>query len=154
MISLIADVHSLAAAVLLGKVVLLSFVVAPSLAKNLDPESFTKVVRQLFPAYYALGMGAAIAGLLSAAGLLAIRGVTVSTVLASGMWLIIFAAEAYCRSPLTPRSNMMRDRLKEQERQGGVDPRLQDSWNRLHQRSVYLNSLVLLAGFCLVVLGR
>lgn len=154
MISLVADVHALAAALLLGKVVLLSFVVAPILAQNLDPESFTKVVRQLFPAYYALGIGAAIAGLVSAGSLLAIRGVTISTLLASAMWLMILAAEAYCRSPLTPRSNMMRDQLKEQERRGGVDPRLQDSWNRLHKRSVYLNSLVLLAGFCLVVLGR
>lgn len=147
-------IHAIAAGTLLGKVVLLSFVVAPILAKNLDPESFTKVVRRLFPAYYALGMGGAIVGLLSVSGLLAIGGVTISTLIALGMWLMILAAEAYCRSSLTPRSNAMRDQLKEQERRGSVDPRLKHSWDRLHQRSVYLNSLVLLAGFYLVVLGR
>jgi hypothetical protein len=47
----------------------------------------------------------------------------------------------------------MRDRLKEQESQGAVDPALQGAWNRLHQRSVYLNSLVLLAGLCLLGLA-
>lgn len=154
MISLVADVHSLAAAVVLGKVVLLSFVVAPVLARNLEPESFSKVVRQLFPAYYALGMAAAVAGLISVGGLLAMTGVTASLLLAFVMWLMILAAEAYCRSPLTPRSNALRDELKEQEKLGVVDPRLQKTWDRLHQRSVYLNSLVLLAGFCLVLLGR
>lgn len=154
MISLVADVHSLAAAVVLGKVVLLSFVVAPVLARNLEPESFSKVVRQLFPAYYALGMAAAVAGLISVGGLLAMTGVNASLLLAFVMWLMILAAEAYCRSPLTPRSNALRDELKEQEKLGVVDPRLQKTWNRLHQRSVYLNSLVLLAGFCLVLLGR
>ena len=61
-------------------------------------------------------------------------------------WHSILATEAHCRSPLTPQSNEMRDRLKEQEQRGAIDPNLQTTWNRLHQRSVYLNSLVLLAG--------
>lgn len=63
---------------------------------------------------------------------------------------MILLAESYCRSPLTPQSNAMRDRLKEQERQGSVDPVLQAAWTRLHQRSLYLNSLVLLGGLWLV----
>ena len=42
--------QALAVAVLVGKVVLLSFVVAPILAKSLDQEAFGKVVRRLFPA--------------------------------------------------------------------------------------------------------
>jgi hypothetical protein len=46
----------LAVAVLIGKVVFLSFVVAPMLAKALDREAFGLVVRRLFPAYYGLGM--------------------------------------------------------------------------------------------------
>ncbi|MBA2485688.1 MAG: DUF4149 domain-containing protein [Nitrospira sp.] len=55
--------HALAVAVLLGKVVLLSFVVAPILAKNLEREPFGKVVRRLFPAYYALGDGRGCGGI-------------------------------------------------------------------------------------------
>ena len=57
----------------MGKVVLLSFVVAPILAKNLEREPFGKVVRQLFPAYYVLGMAAAAGGLLSVTALAIIR---------------------------------------------------------------------------------
>ena len=145
-------VHALAVAILVGKVVLLSFVVAPILAKNLEPESFGKVVRQLFPAYYALGMGTAVMGVISASMLAALRGMSVVLLVASGIWLIVLASESYCRSPLTPRSNAMRDRLKDQESRGLIDADLQAAWNRLHQRSLYLNSLVLLAGLCLIAL--
>lgn len=145
-------VHTLAVAILVGKVVLLSFVVAPILAKNLEPESFGKVVRQLFPAYYALGMGTAVMGVIAASMLAALRGMSVVLFVASGIWLIVLVAESYCRSPLTPRSNAMRDRLKDQESRGLIDTDLQAAWNRLHQRSLYLNSLVLLAGLCLIAL--
>jgi hypothetical protein len=154
MVSLIEYLDMLAAAVLIGKVVLLSFVVAPILAKCLDREHFGKVVRQLFPAYYALGMGTAIVGLVSLSGVAMIRGMSPFLLVAGGIWLVVLAAEAYCRSPLTPQSNAMRDRLKEQESRGAVDPTLQTAWNRLHQRSVYLNSLVLLAGLCLIGMAR
>jgi hypothetical protein len=151
---LIDYIHALAAAILVGKVVLLSFVVAPTLAKNLEREPFGKVVRQLFPAYYVLGMAMAVVGLLAVGGTMAFRGGSLSLLFAGGIWLIVLIAESYCHSPLTPESNAMRDQLKEQEQRGAVDPELQASWNRLHQRSVYLNSLVLLAGLCLIALVR
>lgn len=143
-------VHALAVAVLVGKVVLLSFVVAPILAKQLEPEQFGPVVRRLFPAYYLLGMGAAAVGLLSLLAIGFLRGLSTSVLGAGGIWLVILLAESYCRSPLTPQSNAMRDRLKDLERRGDVDPVLQAAWTRLHQRSLYLNTLVLLGGLCLV----
>ena len=135
MMLLMAYLHLLAVAVLVGKVVLLSFVVAPILARNLEGEPFGKVVRQLFPAYYALGMGTAVVALVSLTGLALSRGPNKTLLVAGGTWLIILAAEAYCRSPLTPQSNAMRDRLKEQQSRGDQDPALQAAWNRLHQRS-------------------
>jgi hypothetical protein len=153
MMSLFEYIHLLAIAVLVGKVVLFSFVVAPILAKNLERESFGKVVRRLFPEYYTLGMGAAMVGLLSVIGLGLSRGMSATLLVAGGTWLVTLAVEAYCRSPLTPQSNTMKDRLKEQGSRGIVDPALQKAWNRLHQRSVYLNSLVLLAGLCLLGLA-
>lgn len=153
MVSVVEYFQMLAVAVLVGKVVLLSFIVAPILAKNLEREPFGKVVRQLFPAYYTLGMGTAIVGLVSVIGLGLIRGITTGLLVGGGTWLIILVAEAYCRSPLTPQSNAMRDRLKSQKSEGTLDPALQTAWNRLHQRSVYLNSLVLLAGLCLLGLS-
>lgn len=152
--SLIQFVHALAVAVLVGKVVLLSFVVAPILAKNLEREPFGRVVRQLFPAYYGLGMGTAVAGFIAVNGLVAIHGNSLRLLMAGGLWILVLLTEAYCRSALTPRSNAIRDRLKEQESQGAVDPALQASWHRVHQRSVYLNSSVLLAGCALMTLIR
>ncbi|MEO5956303.1 MAG: DUF4149 domain-containing protein [Nitrospiraceae bacterium] len=154
MVSLISYVHVLAVAVLVGKVVLLSFVVAPILARTLEREPFSAVVRQLFPAYYALGIGAAIVGVVCVTGLGMMPDANPARHLIAAMWLIILAAETYCRAPLTPQSNAMRDRLKEQEAQGTVDPALQISWNRLHQRSVSLNSMVLLVGLCLLWLAQ
>ena len=41
-------------------------------------------------------------------------------------------------------------RVKEQEQRGAVDPNLQAAWNQLDRRSVYLNSLILLAGLCVL----
>lgn len=146
--------HSIAAGGLFGKVILLSFVVAPILARTLEPEPFGKVVRELFPAYYALGMGTAVVGFIAVSLRLAVDGISLPLLAAAGIWLVVMAAESYCRSPLTPQSNAMRDRLKEQELSGVVDPALQAKWNRLHQRSISLNSMVLLAGLCLAALGR
>ena len=154
MIWLIDYIHALAAGILVGKVVLLSFVVAPILAKKLEREPFGKVVRDLFPAYYVLGIATAVVGLLAVGGTMALQGGSLSLLFVGGIWLIVLIAESYCHSPVTPESNAMRDQLKEQEERGAVDPDLLAAWNRLHQRSVYLNSLVLLAGLCLVALVR
>jgi hypothetical protein len=64
-VSSIEYLSLLVVAVLIGKVVLMSFVVAPILAKTLDRESFGAIVRRLSPAYYALGMAAAVIGIVS-----------------------------------------------------------------------------------------
>ncbi|GKS56581.1 hypothetical protein YTPLAS18_01080 [Nitrospira sp.] len=143
-------VHLLSAGTLVGKVALLSFVVAPVLARQLDTESFGRVVRQLFPHYYAMGMLSASAGLIALGGLAFLRGMTTTVAVGVGLWLSVLGAETYCRSPLTPQSNAMRDRLKALQAEGAVDTRLHISWERLHRRSIYLNTLVLLAGLVLV----
>ena len=48
---LIAYLYALAVAILVGKVVFLSFVVAPILAKSLEREPLGTVVGRLFSAY-------------------------------------------------------------------------------------------------------
>lgn len=148
--ALLSYTHLLAVSVLVGKVVLLSFVVAPVLSKTLEPEAFGNVVRRLFPAYYALGMVTGALGLSSLLGLEILRGVGLLTIIAMGSWIFVLASEGYCRSLLTPQSNEMRDRLKEQEAQGSVDQALKESWERLHRRSISLNSAVLVVGLILL----
>ncbi len=142
--------HALAASVLVGKVVLLSFVVAPVLARVLAPIPFGSVVRAMFPAYYALGMGAAGVGLVSVAVLLLGREQTTTGGLAVGLWAAVLAIEWYCRTPLTPTINDLSDRLKDQTASGQAEPLLQSRWDRLHRRSVWLNGTVLVLGLCLV----
>lgn len=143
-------IHALAAAVLVGKVVLLSVVVAPVLARVLAPVPFGSVVRTMFPAYYALGMGAAALGLFSVTLLLLGQGQETATLLALLCWTAVLAIESYCRTPLTPAINALSDRLKHRAALGEAAARLQRTWDRLHRCSVWLNGTVLLLGLCLV----
>lgn len=129
---------------------MLSFVVAPIIARTLDAESFGKVVRRLFPAYDLLGLVSAAVALLSLMGLAAMEDGGPMMVSAMTVWTSGLASEWYCRSSVTPRSNAMRDRLKEQKLHGLEDPPLKEAWERLHRRSVSLNSAVLIAGLILV----
>ncbi|BFU89114.1 MAG: hypothetical protein NTAFB01_03010 [Nitrospira sp.] len=142
--------HVLATGLLIGKVVLMSFVVAPIIARTLDAESFGKVARRLFPAYYLLGLVSAAVALASLMGLAVLEGGGPMIVFAMTLWAGVLASEWYCRSFVTPRSNAMRDRLKEQKLHGLEDPLLKEAWERLHRRSVSLNSAVLIAGLILV----
>lgn len=142
--------HTLAASVPVGKVILLSFVVAPVLARELGPAAFGSVVRAMFPAYYALGMGAGAVGRFSFTLVLLAQGREAATLLALALWAGVLAIERYCRTPLTQRINALSDRLKDQASSGPKEPLLQRAWDRLHRRSVWLNGTVLLLGLCLV----
>jgi len=150
MIEILAYLHLLAIAVLVGKIVFLSFITAPVLAKTLDPESFTRVVRLLFPRYYALGMVAASIGWATITSLGILNEFGPADLLSSTLWLGILAIENYCRSPLTPRINALSDRLKEAKQQGIKVRSVREDWDTLHRLSVQLNSVVLIMGLCLI----
>ena len=145
-----AYLGDVAVAIVVGKVLLLSFIVAPVLASVLPAEYFGPVVRALFPKYYGLGMMAAALGITSIAALWVVTGIDGNHLLPLGLWAAIFSVEWYCRTPLTPNLNALRDRLKAQESQGPVDRELTSKWEHLHHRSVQLNGAVLLFGLCLV----
>ena len=142
--------QALAVSVLVGKVVLLALVVAPVLATVLEPAPFASVVRALFPAYYALGAGAAALGLLSAGLLAAGSGLEPALIGALGLWAGVLGIELYCRAPLTPRINALSDRLTRGRERGAEDSAARQQWDRLHRRSVRLNTAVLLMGLCLI----
>ncbi len=146
----LAYLHLLALAVLVGKVVFLSFVTAPVLARNLEPESFARVVRQLFPRYYALGMISATVGWATITALGVQRGFGPFDLVSSGLWLGILAIENYCRTPLTPQINELSDRLTANIERGLNTPLLRKKRDSLHRLSVQLNSAVLVMGLCLM----
>lgn len=139
-----------AGAILVGKIVFLSFVTAPVLSRTLDAETFGRVVRTLFPRYYALGMMSAALGWVACMALGFYQGFTAMIFFPATLWLGILAIEQYCRNPLTAQINELSDQLKAKHRKGLTTPGLQMERDGLHRRSVQLNSLVLLLGLCVL----
>ena len=147
---ILAYLHVLAIAILVGKIVFLSFVTAPILARSLDTESFARVVRQLFPRYYALGMMSAVVGWVTITALGIQRGMGLFDLVSSGLWLGILVIENYCRTPLIPQINELSDKLKENLARGLNTPLIQQRRDSLHRLTVRLNSAVLIMGLCLL----
>ncbi len=148
--SILTYVHALAIAILVGKVIFLSFIVAPLLARTLAPASFSQVVRNLFPAYYTLGIGTAIVGYLATLALGMVSGFDSIHVVGMGLWMGVLLLDSYCRTPLTPQLNQLRDQLNTQEFQGYREEDVRKKWEELHRLSVAINTVVLLLGLGLV----
>ena len=142
--------HLLAVAVLVGKIVFMSFAVAPVLARSLDPDAFARVVRMLFPRYYALGMMASTVGWVSITSLGLLNGFGSLDLVAATLWLGILGLEHYCRAGLTPRINALSDQLRDADRRGVNIVSVRKDRDTLHRRSVQLNSVVLILGLCLI----
>ena len=150
MLEVIAYLHLLAIAILVGKIVFLSFIVAPVLAQTLEADSFARAVRMLFPRYYALGMVAAAIGWATITVIGILKNFGPTDLISSTLWLSILAIENYCRSSLTPKINDLSDRLKETEQKGIKIVSIQKDRDALHRLSVQLNSVVLIMGLCLI----
>ncbi len=143
----------LALAILVGKIVFLSFVTAPVLARTLDAESFSRVVRSLFPPYYGLGMISATIGWTSSIALGLLNSYESLMLIPATLWLGILAIEFYCRTPLIGQINELSDELKVKETKGLNTPLLRERRDGLHRLSLQLNSIVLLMGLCLIGLS-
>ncbi|MDT3778053.1 DUF4149 domain-containing protein [Nitrospira sp. MA-1] len=140
----------LAMAILVGKIVFLSFVTAPVLSRTLDTDTFAKVVRSLFPQYYGLGMISAAVGWTTSIALGLLNGFESIVLLPATIWLGVLAIEHYCRTPLIAQINDLSDQLKAKQARGLTTPLLQQQRDGLHRLSVQLNSLVLFMGLCLM----
>jgi len=143
----------LALAVLVGKIVFLSFVTAPVLSRTLDADSFAKVVRSLFPQYYGLGMVSAAIGWTTSIALGLLNGFEPVVLIPATLWLGVLGIEHYCRTPLIAQINELSDQLKAKQARGLNTPLLQKQRDGLHRLSVQLNSVVLFMGLCLIGLS-
>ena len=143
----------LAMGILVGKIVFLSFVTAPVLARTLDAESFSRVVRSLFPPYYGLGMISAAIGWASSIALGMLNNGESLMLIPATLWLGILAIEHYCRTPLITQINELSDELKVKQAKALNTPLLLKQRDDLHRLSVQLNSIVLLMGLCLIGLS-
>ncbi len=143
----------LAVAILVGKIVFLSFVTAPVLARTLDADSFAKVVRNLFPQYYGLGMVSAAVGWTTSIALGLLNGFEAVVLIPATLWLGVLGIEHYCRTPLIAQINELSDQLRLKQARGLNTPLLQQQRDGLHRLSVQLNSVVLFMGLCLIGLS-
>lgn len=143
----------LAVAVLVGKIIFLSFVTAPVLSRTLDADSFAKVVRTLFPQYYGLGMVSAAVGWTTSIALGLLNGFEPVVLIPATLWLGVLGIEHYCRTPLISQINALSDQLKAKQARGLNTPLLQQQRDGLHRLSVQLNSVVLIIGLCLIGLS-
>ena len=143
----------LAMAILVGKIVFLSFVTAPVLARTLDSDSFSRVVRDLFPPYYGLGMMSAVVGWASSVALGMLHNAESLMLIPATLWLGVLAIEYYCLNPLIGQINELSDQLKVKQAKGVNTPSLVQRRDGLHRLSVRLNSLVLFMGLCLIGLS-
>ncbi len=148
-VEILTYLHLLAVAVLVGKVVFMSFVAAPVFVQTLNADAFARLVRLLIPRYYALGMIAATVGW-SVTSLGLLNGFGPPALIAATLWLGVLAIENYCRSPLTPRINALSDQLKDAGQGGATVVPVRKDRDALHRRAVQLNGVVLILGLCLI----
>ena len=150
MVDILTYLHLLAAAVLVGKNVFMSFVAAPVFVRALNQDAFARLVRLLIPRYYALGMIAAAVGWASVTSLGLLNGFGPPALIAATLWLGVLAIENYCRAPLTPRINALSDQLKDATQPGVGSVPVRKDRDALHRRAVQLNGMVLILGLCLI----
>ncbi len=126
-----------------GSILFFSFAIAPLIFRVLDAESGAKFVRALFPRYYlwgavsgAVALPAFVAGPLCVHEYRGIR-IAIQAMAILGCTLIML----YGANSLVPEINRARD----------AGPAGHDRFVRLHRRSVWLNSLVLIVGVGLII---
>ena len=139
--------HLLALAVWLGETVFLSFVVAPTLFSAF-PQEAGRVMSALFPWYYRIGYACGAILLVSSlafwrAGTGGLRGA-----ITIGVAALMLAAVLYAGIVIQPRARALRFEVH-----GATPPATAKvEFDRLHRRSVQLNSVVLLGGLAIAAL--
>ncbi len=132
----------------IGAILFFSFGVAPIIFRVLEPSQAARFVRTLFPRYYTWIVTAGTVSLASFTSVVLIypewRGV--QALIEIILYLAIVLTSLYCGNSLTPQINAARD----------AGPTESSRFERLHQRSVQLNSGMLLIGvfFLIIHAGR
>ncbi len=143
LLAIFDSIYVIALTAWVGSILFFSFGVAPIIFGVLDAEAGGKFVRALFPRYYLWGViSSAVALPALVCGSLAfpeLRGWRIG--LQALAILVSLLIMLYCGNSLTPSINAARD----------AGPDSSKRFDQLHQRSVRLNSLVLLIGLALLV---
>jgi hypothetical protein len=132
MSSFLGFIELLAIVLWLGSALFFTLVAAPALFRELGREAAGVAVRAIFPKYYRLGLGCALA----LAGVQALRGILWTWAGMTGpafvLFLLLAMAPAWARSVIMPRLALAR--------KAGAE----ELFQRLHSRSMLLNLTVIL----------
>lgn len=139
MVEVAKYIYFLALALWVGSMIFFSAVVAPAIFRTLDRENAERLARQLFPKYYATGIGCAGAALWCLLVLLWER--------AMSLWPGVFSLLLWGGSGWTLW--WLRQRLVPTMR--GLE-RGCPEWQQLHRLSVRLNVALLVTGLVLIFL--
>jgi uncharacterized membrane protein len=147
--------YLLSLSVWIGSVVFFRVVVAPMVFKALASDDAAKLMRGIFPRYYALGLSCAAVGLICVGWLLAER--------AFGKWpgilsLLLLATtggtDGWLLFAVLPRLNLLRERKTPVIGSGKVpEAHWEEEWRDLHRTSAQLNVAVLMGVLALLFLA-
>ncbi len=121
---------SVSTALLFGAMAFFSFLMAPLIFIKLEAEIAGKFVRAVFPWYYLT--------LICLSSISCLLLITIAP-LNAGLLALVASSALYCRQILMPSINNFRDQAK------SGDIKSNQSFERLHKRSEFLNYLQLIA---------
>jgi uncharacterized membrane protein len=137
----------LALAVWLGETIFLSFVVAPTLFRTF-PQEAGGVMSGLFPSYYRIGYACGVILLVSSLALWRSETGGVRGPMTIGVAALMLAAVLYAGIIIQPRARALRLEVHS----ASPPPAAKVEFDRLHRRSVQLNSVVLLGGLAITAM--
>ena len=139
-----------------GAIVLVSFVVAPTVFRNLPRHEAGSVMSMVFGGYYTLCIGLGLVAL-AAVLLLALRGAWPRHLLMSAaLVLVMLAAAGHVRYSIMPELMMVRSQVwaaEAADADGAEGVALRGQMDSLHHQSVRLNSAMLLIGIGLIFMA-
>jgi putative copper export protein len=146
-------VYQLSLGAWVGAIILVSFVVAPTVFRNLPRQEAGSVMSMVFGSYYSLCIGLGLVALVAVV-LLALRGGWPRHLLVSAaLVLVMLAAAGHVRYSIMPELMMVRSQVwaaEAADADGAEGVALRGRMDKLHDQSVQLNGAMLLIGIGLV----
>jgi len=136
----------------LGAIVLVSFVVAPTVFRNLPRQTAGEVMGKVFGGYYSLGIGLGLLALIALVLLTLRSGWSRPVIISVCLLVVMLASAGHVRYRIMPE--LMDVRAQVWAAADGADvSALRGRLDRLHHQSVRLNGAMLLIGIGLTFLA-
>ncbi len=134
---------------MVGGMVFLSFLVAPVLFQNFPREQAGETLSVIFPGYHLWAISCALLALVSFSFMAMIHRKWFLTRLILLITMVVLSL--YAGGMTGPEAAELRITIQEQKKTEGVSSELREKFQKLHQRAVILNGVVLLIGIGLLL---